>query len=235
MPGILPGRRSRLGGRAAAPHEPSPTRAVAVGGQLPTETAGEPYFGTTLRGCLLEVLDQFRPNLAIEQRLREVDHLFEKLDLLLEEPEGVVPGAWLTRRRVAHAYIRDDAEFVDVDDDATLAALDRCERIRDAVVEYDSSCRLDHGTIRLAGSSGRRITQAVSAEVNATEPDVAGIRYTSRISRDEECWAVFDDRCSIEFDPDPVRLSSTTSEHRQALASAADLLGLTLPPPWNAP
>jgi hypothetical protein len=82
--------------------------------------------------------------------------------------------------------------------------------------------QLDAGTIALAGPLGRRITQLI-ARVVYSETDAAGLRYTSRVDANEECWAVFD---TVDvWASTPEKLAPADPE----LMSACVTLGLRLP------
>jgi hypothetical protein len=162
------------------------------------------YLATHLRGALIEVLDQFRTVTATEQRLRQVKGV-EGLDILAEETAGRVPEKWLAQQRVGvgHVPAPGDERFLDVMDEDLLAELNLRPRVRSVLSAHPEAfgerARVDFGTIQGSGPAARKLTQAISRELHQ-DPEVLGIRYISRHTEDEECWAVFEDRvtsCSI--------------------------------------
>lgn len=195
------------------------------------------YFATSLRGALIEVFDQFRPDDPTEKHLLDVENL-EGNDVLSEEPAGEIPDKWLVSQFLAIGSVAGDATFADVMDEDALAELNLRRAIRDVLLKYPETFgehpRLDFGSIQGSGSAGRRLTQAVSRELYEAPEQFAGIRYISRHTENEQCWAVFDERVSIDFDQAQItRLDPMNPIHLDAVRSAAALLRLTLPPLWR--
>jgi hypothetical protein len=196
------------------------------------------YLADTLRGCFLEVLDHFRPNLEVEELLADVSGTtgFSVLD---EEEPGLVQDEWLSRQRVAIGYLENpSSDFVDVSHTNTLAELNRAPAVqaafRDPEVRsaFGPNVRLDLGTICSGGPAGRKITQAVSETVYLLPTRPKGIAYVTRFDRDERCWAIFDDRANVDF-TDPVQIDPTEVEHVEAIRSVRDAYGLVLPALWG--
>ncbi len=160
------------------------------------------------------------------------------MDLLSEELAGEIPDKWLASQFVAIGYVDGDAVFPDVMDENLLAEMNLRAPIRKVLVDnplaFGGDPRLDFGSIQSSGTAARRLTQALSREIHEAPEDLTGIRYISRHTEDEECWAVFDDRTTVTFDPDRVSpLNALNADHTAAARSAAQLLRLTLPPSWR--
>jgi hypothetical protein len=194
------------------------------------------YFGSTIRGCLLEVLDHFRGVPLAEEALSA--HTTIGIDILEEEPAGLVPGRWLALQRVTTARLVTGRLFVDVADSDVLAFLNQTAGVqrvlRSTTVRsaFGNNVRLDMGTICAVGPAGRAITQAVSEEIHLHPSRPSGITYLTRFDKGERCWAVFEDRAKLEFS-DPESLDDWDSTVRVALRSVANRYGLTLPADWR--
>lgn len=195
------------------------------------------YLATTLRGALLEVLDHFRPDADAEASLSSVTGV-EGIDMLEEEPAGLMPEKWLSDQRVTIGTIGGHALFVDVANATTLAALYYESVVQHALRSlevrrtFGEQVRLDLGTICAVGEVARLITQAVSQAVFMHPTRPPGIAYVTRFDHDERCWAVFDERVMIEFSP-PVPLDHTDEKHNTAVCQVAALYRLVLPPRWH--
>ena len=190
------------------------------------------YLATTRRGCMLEVLDHFRPNLEAETKLSVV--AIDGYSILDDEPAGSVPDRWLSVQQFGRGSMLPAARFADVRDSNLLAELNEHPDVKAALAasKLGRTTRLDGGTIRLGGPIGRAITQAVSRAIHDDENRYTGICYRTRFDDTEDCWAVFDDRAFVTFDPDePLSLLNTA--HMQALHDVAARYNLTLPPIWN--
>lgn len=183
------------------------------------------YLATTLRGALLEVLAGFRTSASLERRLADVSGVADETDL---EPPGTVPAVFLARLRVARIGPRDPSTwFVDVTAVETHTVLGTHPQIAGALAASalgnpESPPQLDAGTIALGGPVGRRLTQAVARTIY-TETDAGGIRYTSRVDAQEECWAVFDNVEVWSTSPEPLPADDP------ALYAVCIVLGLRLP------
>lgn len=143
-PDLLPSRR-RQGERAAyryddpdGPEGPNPFLVR--------------YLATTLRGCLVEVLAQFRPADAettdLLGQVSNVDDDAEHEDI---PRRGL--GSYLAKVKVGRAQLLDTRPLVTVHDEYLLAALDRHPRVR-AVLDdpthapWQGSPHLDESKIR---------------------------------------------------------------------------------------
>ncbi len=162
----------------------------------------------------------------------------EGIDILAEQPAGKVPERWLAEQRIGRGQIESDsAVFIDVTNDELLAAMHDTPRVQtvlaapDVRAAFGPDVRLDEGTMRAVGAAARKITQAVSREVFELGSPVVGIRYKTRFSDIEECWAVFDDRIHVQFER-PTTLDVTDREVRKILADVAATYSLILPSNW---
>lgn len=205
---------------------------VLRAGEVPRNRFDDPagqfrvrYLATTRRGALLEVLAGFRFSPMLEQRLGEVVGVEGPEDL---ETPGMVPAGFIACLRVAWIGPRlDSAWFADIAAAESHTVLGTHPVLAAALADTglgspELPVQLDAGTIALAGPLGRRITQLI-ARVVYSETDAAGLRYTSRVDANEECWAVFD---TVDvWASTPEKLAPADPE----LMSACVTLGLRLP------
>lgn len=238
-----------------APHWP-PTGAVRVAAEpaaLPTHRRpvnrfDDPqcqflvrYLADTLRGSLVELLARFRFDTEAEDRIAKVTGV--------DTAEGdgayvaaAALGDWLARQRVATCSLATPrrAVLLFVNDARLLAELNHHPRVRAALDAADLApgpqagrAELDGATIRLPGSRGRAITQAVSRVLYERDPRPAALAYRSRLDDEEMCWAVYDHTPTVFTAA--ARLDPAVSDHLNAVRAAAALYGLQLPAPWASP
>lgn len=201
------------------------------------------YFGSTLRGALIEVLDHWRIHPDMERTLAAVGGV-EDLDILGDtggDRAGVVPSRFLGDLRVAKGFLEPNPgkAFVSVMDEQLLADLTLEPRVRDAlaaggVEAFGDPPTVNFGTIQGASRAARRVSQAVSRAIFEDDRAPRGIRYISRHTENEECWAVFDHenrtpRLEVRGRD---ALLPTNVHHRRAVQEAAGLLRLELPDIW---
>lgn len=111
--------------------------------------------------------------------------------------DGHIDANWREQHRIAHVRLgasatRPTLEFVDLEDAATIAELNK--RLRPILKHYG------HSHLTLAGIHGedRTITCWISqiihdlVDADGNHP-FAGIRYVSKHGADFECWATFED------------------------------------------
>ena len=199
------------------------------------------YGASTLRGCLLELLDALRPLGAAAQR--EGDVVDDAPVPGPAEPPCHAVARYLTGRKVA-AITSPDLSVVSINDPALQQLLDHVAAVR-ALLDtpaaravllpsgagQDVQVRLDGAAVRLSSDLGRDLTRAASLVLRDLDPALGGIGYRSRHDDDEHCWAIYD-HAPVEVST-ATALSADNEEHRQALSAVATLWNLPLPPPWR--
>lgn len=190
------------------------------------------YAGSTLLGCLLEVLACFRPDPVLAAELGDIDEDDQDAETHPTATAGTVPHGWADKRRVGVAELT--GRFCGVTSAATIAAL-RPHFISAAL----SRGLQDFDAAALKDGRPRALTQAVARHLHDNS-DVDGVTFASRLGDEVTLWAIF------ERAGDPI-VSSTLADaeyHRLAsdhpdLERALDLLGLTwadeAPPPMPLP
>jgi hypothetical protein len=166
-------------------------------------------------------------------RYREVPGLLERLAAFLtgtpdaeydfELKPGQVPEDYFDNRYLGHIAVDDDVRFVDVEHpDTHIAAR---PALRPLLRGYGIR-RIDRGTFLHAD---RRVTRTIARYYweLAQYPDHhswRGLRYSSRLAADWECWAV--------WEPTPLREGIAeiipVTRANPALHGAAGRLGLTV-------
>ncbi len=149
---------------------------------------------------------------------------------------------WLDAQEVVVATLPEPSVMIDAYATSTLADLDSHPAVRRVLDSpaaaslrgpEDRPPRLDQTAIHLFDDHvGRPLTQAVSRVIYEAQPPCAGMGYRSRVDRDEECWALFD-RTPVEFAGPPEKLSSMGAPALKAVAEAAALLDVVVPPTWR--
>jgi hypothetical protein len=167
------------------------------------------YFAGDPAGAFAEVISRFRPDLAVQSALSG-----------LKPVPGVVPAEWRAIRRLGVTTIVSSGEFVDIGNARTLATLRR--------MLASTALRLDIPDVDLSALTGpaRQLTQEAARYVYEQRtkdghPRYTGIRYTSRLGRAWECWAIFADRLEHRI----LRVDPIGARH-VGLVEAARLLGL---------
>lgn len=151
------------------------------------------YAATQRQAAFGETMARFRLRPGLASLLSDIVDDEESVEEALfgavdpEYPDhSLLETDWIQRRRIGHTCISPEAQFVDIANSDTLAHLDAQIGVL--------AKRLGIGEIDLSAitSSSRRLTQYVSRYI--FEQGYAGIRYTSRLGEDWECWAVFEGR-----------------------------------------
>lgn len=140
------------------------------------------YFAGTPAGTFAEVLAHFRPDLTVLAAIGSVG-----------QTPGIVPGGWRAVRRLGATILSPRIPFVDLGDARTLRAL------RPALAPIAVELGLPDIDLGAVTGPSRLFTQEAARFIHeqydrAGRAQYAGIRYTSRLDRTWECWAVFDDR-----------------------------------------
>lgn len=194
------------------------------------------YAATHLRGSMVELLSRFRDSADAERLLAEVEGVDELDGPDYDKVTGV--EEWLGRQYVGCLELVDDPLIIDIDHAEFLAELNKNHYVRTALdasplSSPGSAAHLDFAIIRLTAPLGRPITQAVSRAIHEDYPIVGGIRYSSRIDTNEECWALYE-QTEVRWVGDHDRqLLPAEPEHLEAVRSAAQLLQITLPHDWQ--
>jgi hypothetical protein len=164
-------------------------------------------------------------------RYRERPGLLERIDNFLSQqpdPEydpllapGVLPAEFFDRRWLGHIAVDPAVRFVDVEDPATHTAID--PTLHRQLRAYGIR-RIDRSTFL---SPDRRVTRTIATRYHwlAQTPDHAtwrGLRYTSRLAPEWECWGIWQPNPLLESD---ITIEKVTREH-PALHSAATRLGI---------
>ena len=128
--------------------------------------------------------------------------------------------AWRAARRLGATVLDPHAAFVDIGDAETLRVL------RPVLAPMAAALGLPDLDLSAVLGPARALTQEAARWVyeqrgRSGQGRYAGIRYTSRLDRRWECWAVFSDRLryhGVRVDP--------ISPHDAGLREAAGALGL---------
>lgn len=200
------------------------------------------YAATTLRGCLLELLDWLRP--AQEAIAREAAVLAEGTPPAQADQAvvGQALGDYLAGRRIGRITATNPAA-VSINDPTLQAELDGEPAVR-ALLDSplsrqtflpdrslgDRRVHLDQAAVRLGSELGRDLTRACSLALRDRQdrPDV--IHYRSRHDDREDCWAIYDHAAVRVGHIRP--LSPEDPEHRNALRSVATQWRIPLPERW---
>jgi hypothetical protein len=177
------------------------------------------YGGSTLLGCLLEVLACFRPDpvLAVE-----LEGIVEGAGDAAEHPTiaaGTVPADWAESRIIGTAALT--GRFCAVTSTATLAAL----RPRFISVALSMGLK-DFDSASLKDGRPRALTQAVARHLHDAS-DVDGLTFASRLGDEVKLWAIFE-----RAEDPPLSPTLTDVENRRLslddpdVVRAIDLLGL---------
>lgn len=169
------------------------------------------YFAATPAGAFGEVLARFRPDLTVVAALGPS-----------ARSAGVVPADWRIVRRLGVTVLDSRASFVDIGDARTLRVL------RPVLAPVATALGLPDIDLSAVTGPSRALTQEAARYVYECRdrkglPRYAGIRYTSRLDRLWECWAVFSDRVRHRV----VRVDTIAADD-PGLLDAAKVLDLTV-------
>ncbi len=180
------------------------------------------YVANRMLGCLLEVLADFRPDLAVLAGLNDIDS--DDDDQYPTAPGGTVPVSWLHPRTAGQALM--SGEFADVSDARTVSVLRDLfagEAIALGLPELDAAA--------LKLRAPRRLTQQIAGWLYQQQPPPSGVRFGSRHDDRFRMWALFEQpgedgtgsrRLTGQL---PIALTVDTPELLEAFA----IFGLT----WN--
>jgi hypothetical protein len=154
-------------------------------GTPPTGRFRTLYFAAEPAGAFAEVLAHFRPDLTVLAALGSST-----------TPTGIVPTAWRVVRRLGAVVLNTQGTFVDIGHARTLRLL------RPHLARTATALGLPDLDLSAFSGPSRVLTQEAARFVyeqydHLGTPLYAGIRYTSRLHRTWECWAVFSDRARL--------------------------------------
>jgi hypothetical protein len=177
------------------------------------------YAGSTLLGCLLEVLACLRPDPTLVDELSAI--VEEDTDEALHPtaPAGAVAYDWLSTRLVGSATLR--GRMCAVTAAETIAAL------RPQFIGIALAMGLkDFDAAALKDGRPRELTQRVATYLHDTT-DTSGVGFASRLGDDLALWAIFERAGDPEVSPALVDRdhASLTADHPD-LVEAFRLLGL---------
>lgn len=201
-------------GRPPEPLAPPPAAYRGAGRfDDPDNQYGVIYAAATLRCCLLESLDVFRPDPNLVLRLAQLGATAN-----VARP-GLVPDAFFSRLIVEFVAIP-DGDWLDVRASApeTAVELSRDSGLIDIIRNLGYGVRIKPGD--LVGSD-RRLTRAVSRW--AWNRGYGGIIYSSSHHLKLDCWAI-SDRTALRILDGPRTLSRDDPVFREV----AEYFGLTI-------
>ncbi len=150
------------------------------------------YCATQREAAFGETIARFRLSATTRAALALIDDdepldesLSGSVDPLFPE-HGLLRYDWLHRRRIGHSILQPTARFVDLSHASTLAHLN--EQLG-PIAALQGVQDIDLSAMT---SQARRLTQYAARYVH--EQGFAGIRYSSRLGQNWECWALFEDR-----------------------------------------
>ncbi len=201
------------------------------------------YLATTLRGCMLELLDWLRP--SPDALTREAQVVEDAEDA---PPTGADQATEVLKQAIAdflggrHVGLLEgkSVQTLSIDDPAVQAELDRATAVRAlldspegraALSPAGRTPHLDQAAVRLSTEFGRALTQACSLAIRDRDDRPDGIHYRSRHDDGEDCWALYD-HAKVQL-RESVPLDPSNSDHRVALEDVAALWDLPLPPAWK--
>lgn len=197
------------------------------------------YTATTLRGCLLELLDWLRPNAEAADREATVVDDADDVGATSTAPPWQPIADFLHGRHVG-VITGPGLRLVSIDDPVLQAELDREPAVRAlldsppgraALSPAGRRAHLDEAAVRLSTDLGRALTQACSLALRDRAAVTDGIHYRSRHDDAEDCWAIYD-HADVRVGR-VTRLDPGSEEQRKALHDVAALWNLPLPPDWG--
>jgi hypothetical protein len=166
------------------------------------------YLAEQRRGCFVEILAGFRPDVHLLARLRHVS------GVSWPGPPAVIPADWYTRRLIGRLRLEPGQRWLDLRAPETLQTL-RSEMA-------DSLVRLGLPDLDVSTARGpsRDLTRQIARW--AFEHGCQGVAYRSRFADDVECWAIFEGaRFTAIGPPEPIRADDPDMAAVAALFSLA--------------
>lgn len=157
------------------------------------------YCASDRRGAFGETLARFRPRFGLDSKLAAIndDELLERSFGGAVDPEdrsrGLVGADWRRQRVMGHTVLEPGLRFVD------LTAVRTIQQLREELGSLLHALGLhDFDQSSIMGPS-RPITQRIACHIYEQQGTnggtlYAGVRYTSRLGQEWDCWGVFADR-----------------------------------------
>jgi hypothetical protein len=136
------------------------------------------YLAEQRRGCFVEILASFRPDLQLLARLQAVRGASGTM------PSTIVPADWYASRLVGQLRLEPGQRWLDLRAPETMQAL-RTEMA-------DTLVRLGLPDLDMSAARGpsRDLTRQIARW--AFERGIRGLAYRSRFADDLDCWAIFE-------------------------------------------
>lgn len=180
------------------------------------------YLAESPQTCLRELLADFRPNLAAQQRHLERYGPDAAQDLASQP----VTARWRTEHVLIQARVRLHGPLVDLCDLPTRQRVE--DRHRDLLLAHG----LEHLDLHEITTSRRAVTQTIAGELY--DRGVAAIRFPSRLDGNA-CLAILEERATITQQGDAVLLTDPPPRPLLAVAAAWRLtLEPATSPDWRA-
>ncbi len=165
------------------------------------------YLAEQPETALREVLADFRPNLAAQQRFLERFGLQSAADFAVEQ----VTAAWRRQHVLTAAMIDLDGPLVDLTEVSARQEVER--RHVGLLVDHG----LDHLDLHEITTKRRAVTQTIAAELY--DRGDAGVRFPSRLDG-MACIALFEGRGVVHAVGDPIALTDPPTEPLTAVTVA---------------
>lgn len=189
-------------GRAPDPYgwrhpDPVDTRNSGAGNRFDSfhGNFGVIYCATTPQACYAETLARFRPQHNLADIVREEWEQQGRMDV------GSISADWRNSRILVRLGLAGPLPFVDIAHSETLDAF----RDEPRLVSWLESFGIASADLGNVVGSDRRVTRVMSQWLaESTDEDghhlFGGIRYTSRLGSDFECWAIFQGSDIVEIE-----------------------------------
>lgn len=176
---------------------------------------GVVYSATTQQACFAETLARFRPDPILRKLVEDEWHQRNWMKV------ASVPADWRNSRLLIRLGLEQPLPFVDAAHSDTLTAFGDEPRISRWLQSF---CPTNVDLADIIGQD-RRVTRLLSAwAFDTTDHDDApmygGIRYTSRLGANYECWAIFEGNTIVELERQSIAADNTDLD---AVATQYDL------------
>lgn len=202
-----------------------------IHGVLPEHRFRVIYGATQREAAFAEVTSRFRQRPGLSPALARIEDDEETLEEALGgavDPDfldhSLLTNDWLQRRRVGHTKIVAHGDFVDITHADSLAHLNEALAPLLTVLGVE---QLDLSSITnqsITKQAPRVLTQYAARYIYHHE--FAGIRYTSRLGTNWECWALFEGRFHHEMSYPG--MPENIDPHDDDLWSVAKRFGITI-------